>query len=203
MCRIPNLRLKSFNVKIKKERPKIEEFNLAILNLFHDRILQVVEEDALAVPQDGRVQSGLEMNGLPFVIRPLASDTLALEVDWKHLSVDLRQLLHLQLEPWDGVALAEMLSNRVADDSPSACAAQLRRRGRSQLLHEHQHIAVLDAWVQEAQLHGQGMPLPDTYVPRQACFLIVEELLEILDVKHLLGMVSPPPVISATSAFAI
>ena len=97
--------------------------------------------------QDGRVPPGLEMHGRCLVVRPLVLDALALEVELNPFSVDLRQLLCLQLESWDSVALGEMLSNRVEYDSSSTWAAKLWRRSRDKSLREHQHTAVLDAWM--------------------------------------------------------
>ena len=108
------------------------------------------------------------------------------------VSVDLGQLLRLHNECGDGVALLEMLIDRVDHDSPCAWRAHLRRRGRDILPHVHQHIAVLDAWMQEVQLDGQGIPLPETYLPQPGCKLIAEAFKEIIEVDALLGLLTTP-----------
>ena len=109
---------------------KIEEFILPILSLILDRFLDVGDEDARAVRQDGRIPCGLHMLGIPPVAEPLLLDPLPPEVELPAFSVDLRNLLRLHLERWDFIALGEMLINRVEHHFTIEGAAQLRRFAR-------------------------------------------------------------------------
>ena len=106
-------------------------------------------------------------------------------------SFDYCQLLRLHLERGDGMALLEMLGDRVAHHSRSAWTADVRRRRSDMLLHSHQHITVLDALLRDIELHGQRPPLSDLDRPRPSCHLVVEKLQVEIDINHLPGIMRP------------